>query len=180
MAESPDAHPWVRHALGLAQLALAQYPDAVSAWERVRHDVPEFEPVYFNLADGHLLQNDNDGALKVLRDAQARWPSDAEVWNASGVIEIRRGAIDAAVRSFTRATTVAPADSLGFFNLAKACQMRAAKSQRFDSATQKWTGGEADTRKAAESYTKYIAMGGPFVQQAKEALQVLNWRSQDR
>jgi VWFA-related protein len=176
-AESPDAHPWVRYALGLAHLAVGRYREAVDAWEHVRHEVPEFEPVYFNLADGYLLQKDDDAALKVLRGAQAKWPDDSEVWNAGGVMEIRRGAIDAAVRSFTRATTVAPDDSLGFFNLARAYQMRAAQSQRFDSTLQKWVGGESDARKAIEYYTKYVQMGGPFVQQAKEALQVLNWKA---
>jgi VWFA-related protein len=176
-SKSPDAHPWVRYALGLAHLALGHYSQAVASWEQVRRDVPEFEPVYFNLADGYLLQKDNDTALKVLRSAQERWPKDAEVWNATGVLEIRRGAIDAAIRSFTRATTVDPTDSLGFFNLAKAYQMRASQSQRFDSARQKWVGGESDTRRATENYTKYVQMGGPFVQQAKEALQVLAWKS---
>jgi VWFA-related protein len=176
-SKSPDAHPWVRYALGLAHLALAHYPEAVASWEQVRRDVPEFEPVYFNLADGYMLQKDNDTALKVLRSAQERWPKDAEVWNATGVLEIRRGAIDAAIRSFTRATTVDPTDSLGFFNLAKAYQMRASQSQRFDSTRQKWVGGESDTRRATENYTKYVQMGGPFVQQAKEALQVLAWKS---
>ena len=175
-AESPQAHPWVRYALGLSHLALAQYPEAVAAWEAVRRSVPEFEPVYFNLADGYMLQKDNDTALKVLRDAQERWPNDSEVWNATGVLEVRRGAIDAAIRSFTRATSVAPAESLGFFNLARAYQMRAAQSQRFDSTMQKWVGGEGDSRKAVENYTKYVDMGGPFVQQAKQALQVLNWK----
>jgi VWFA-related protein len=176
-AGSPEAHPWVRYALGLSHLALGRYPDAVAAWEQVRREVPEFEPVYFNLADGYLLQKNNDAALKVLRDAQERWPKDSEVWNATGVLEIRRGAIDAAVRSFTRAIAVDPADSLGFFNLARAHQMRAAQSQRFDSLMQKWVGGETDARKAIEYYTKYVEMGGPFVQQAKEALQVLGWKS---
>jgi VWFA-related protein len=175
--QSPEARPWVRYALGLAHLALGRYRDAVAAWERVRRDVPEFEPVYFNLADGYLLQKDNDGALKVLRDAQARWPADSEVWNATGVLEVRRGAIDAAVRSFTRAIAAAPDESLGFFNLARAYQLRAAQSQRFDSTRQKWIGGEDDTRKAVQHYTKYLEMGGAFVQQAKEALQVLNWKS---
>ena len=161
-AQSPDAHPWVRYALGLAQLGLARYPDAVAAWEQVRRAVPEFEPVYFNLADGYMLQKDNVTALNVLRDAQARWPNDSEVWNASGVLEIRRGVVDAAIRSFTRATTADPADSLGFFNLARAYQMRASQSQRFDSTLQRWVGGEADNKKAVENYTKYLEMGGPY------------------
>jgi tetratricopeptide (TPR) repeat protein len=174
---APEAHPWVPYALGLAHLALGHYPQAVAAWERVRSQVPDFEPVYFNLADGYMLQKDNDKALDVLHDAQERWPNDSEVWNASGVLEVRRGAIDSAIKSFTKATTVAPADSLGFFNLAKAYQIRAVQSQRFDSTMQKWVGGEGDTRKASEYFTKYVQMGGPFVQQAKEALQVLNWKS---
>ena len=176
-ARAQDAHPWVRYALGLSHLALGHYGDAVAAWEQVRHEVPDFEPVYFNLADGYMLQKDNGAALKVLQDAQTRWPNDSEVWNASGVIEIRRGAIEAAIRSFAKATTVAPNDSLGFFNLAKAHQMRAAQSQRFDSTRQKWVGGEADDKKAIEYYTKYIQMGGPFVKEANQALQVLNWKS---
>jgi tetratricopeptide (TPR) repeat protein len=175
-AESSEGHPWVRYALGLADLALARYPAAVENWERVRHDVPEFEPVYFNLADGYMLQKDDESALKVLRDAQGRWPNDDEVWNATGILEIRRRSIDAAITAFTRATAVAPADSLGYFNLAKAYQMRAAQSQRFDSAMQKWVGGESDNKKAADNYTKYIQIGGPYVQQAKEALQLLNWK----
>jgi hypothetical protein len=37
-------------------------------------------------------------------------------------------------------------------------------------------GGESDNKKAADNYTKYIQIGGPYVQQAKEALQLLNWK----
>jgi tetratricopeptide (TPR) repeat protein len=177
-ATSPDARPWVRYALGLAHLALGHYPDAVRAWEEVRRDVPDFEPVYFNLADGYLLQKDEGDALKILRDAQRRWPQDPEVWNATGVLQVRRGALDAAIESFTRATSVAPSDSLGVFNLARAYQMRAAKSQRYDSAMQKWVGGEGDRKKAQENYEKYVRMGGPFVQQAKDALAALAWTGQ--
>ena len=175
-ARSPDARPWVRYALGLAHLALQQYADAVTQWELVRRDAPGFEPVYFNLADGYMLQKDEGTALKVLRDAAQRWPKDAEIYNAMGVLQIRRGAMDSAIESFTRATSVAPADGLGFFNLGRAYQLRALKSQRYDSARERWVGGEEDTKKATAAYRKYIAIGGPFVQQAKEALQVLAWK----
>lgn len=175
-ARSPDAHPWVNYALGLAHLALEQYPDAVRAWERVRRAVPAFEPVYFNLADGYLLQKDDNGALKVLRDAQKQWPADPEVYNAIGVIQVRRHALDAAVDSFEQATKADPSDSLGFFNLARAHQMRAAKLQRFDRMMQKWVGGESDRKKAQQYYEQYIRMGGPYVQQAKDALTALNWQ----
>jgi VWFA-related protein len=175
-ARSPDAHPWVQYALGLAHLALQQYPDAVKAWEHVRHDVPTFEPVYFNLADGYMLQKDEPAALKVLRDAEQRWPQDPEIYNAMGVLQIRRGAVDSAIESFEKATSVAPKDGLGFFNLGRAYQMRALKAARYDSARERWVGGEGDAKKAADAFNTYIAIGGPFVQQAKEALQVLAWK----
>jgi VWFA-related protein len=175
-AQSADARPWVRYALGLAHLALQQYPDAVKEWEQVRAAAPEFEPVYFNLADGYMLQKDESAALGVLRDAAHRWPKDSETYNAMGVLQIRRGALDSAVESFSRATTVAPQDGLGFFNLGRAYQMRALKFQRYDSARERWVGGESDTKKARTAYEKYIQIGGPYVQQAKEALQVLAWK----
>jgi len=175
-AQSPDARPWVRYALGLAHLALRQYPDAVKQWEQVRRDAPDFEPVYFNLADGYMLQKDEATALKVLRDAEQRWPRDAEIYNAMGVLQIRRGTLDSAIESFQKATAVAPADGLGYFNLGRGYQMRAVKFQRYDSARERWVGGEADTKKAQAAYQKYLQIGGPFVQQAKEALQALAWK----
>jgi tetratricopeptide (TPR) repeat protein len=175
-AQSPDAHPWVSYALGLSDLALERYAEAIRAWERVRSEAPDYEPVYFNLADGYLLRKDAAAALRVLREAQVRWPKDAEVWNAIGVIQVRRGALDAAIESFEGATTADPADSLGVFNLARSYQLRAAKSQRFDRTMQKWLGGEGDRTNARRLFEKYIQMGGPFVQQAKDALAVLAWQ----
>jgi tetratricopeptide (TPR) repeat protein len=172
----PDVRPWVRYALGLAHLALQHYPDAVRQWEDVRKAAPDFEPVYFNLADGYMLQKDEGTALKVLRDAEQRWPKDPEIYNAMGVLQIRRSALDAAIESFTRATTAAPQDGLGYFNLGRAYQMRSVKSQRYDSARERWVGGEADAKKAAGAFQEYIRIGGPYVQQAKEALQALAWK----
>mgnify|MGYP003693540575 CR=1 FL=1 len=95
----------------VARFALRRYPEAAQAWERVRREVPEFEPIYFSLADAYGLQHEEATALKVLREAERRWPADAEVANAIGVIQIRRGALDAAIESFQRATTTAPAES---------------------------------------------------------------------
>jgi VWFA-related protein len=176
-AAAPGAHAWVSYALGLSQLALEKYADAAQAWERVRRDVPEFEPVYFNLADAYLLQHNEVAALKVLRDAQGRFPKDDEVWNATGVIHVRRGALDAAIEAFERATAAAPAEGLGYFNLARAYQMRYAKSQHFDRNTGQWFGAEGDRRRAQQNYEKYLGIGGPFASQAREALAALSWRS---
>lgn len=175
-AAAPDARPWVVYALGLSQFALRQHKEAAGSWERVRREVPEFEPVYFNLADAYGLQQSDTAALKVLRDAETRWPKDAEVANAIGVIQVRRGSLDAAVESFERATRVQPEDALGYFNLARTCQMRMLKSQRYDRQTEKWIGGDSDRRRAVAAYEQYVKIGGPYERQAKEALAALAWK----
>ncbi|PYR72218.1 MAG: hypothetical protein DMF86_24260, partial [Acidobacteria bacterium] len=176
-AASGDAQAWVHYALGLSQFALQHYPDAAGSFERVRAAAPEFEPVYFNLADVYLLQHSEANSLRVLREAQRRWPKDEEVYNAVGVIQVRRGALDAAIETFQEAIRISPNDALAYFNLAKVYHLRSAKAQRYDTATQKWTGGDGDRKKAAEYYQKYIDLGGPYAQEAKDALAALNWRS---
>ena len=175
-ALAPDARPWVLYALGLSHFALRRHHDAASAWERVRRDVPEFEPIYFSLADAYGLQHDEGSALKVLREAERRWPADAEVANAIGVIQIRRGALDAAIESFERATRIDPADALGYFNLARTHQMRLLKSQRYDRQMQKWIGGDEDRRRAVSNFEKYVQLGGPYQRQAQDALASLAWK----
>ena len=126
-AAAPDAQAWVHYVLGLSDLALRRYRDAAQSWERVRQAAPEFETVYFNLADAYIAQHEDTTAIKVLRDAERRWPNDAEIQNAIGVIQVRRGALDAAIESFQRATTLSPDDGLGYFNLGRAHQMRLMK-----------------------------------------------------
>jgi VWFA-related protein len=175
-AKAPDARPWMLYALGLSQFALRRFPEAAQAWERVRREVPEFEPIYFGLADVYGLQHEEATALKVLREAEGRWPADAEVANAIGVIQIRRGALDAALESFERATKTAPEDALGYFNLARTHQMRLLKSQRYDRQMQKWIGGDEDRRRAIANFQKYLALGGPYERQAREALASLSWK----
>jgi tetratricopeptide (TPR) repeat protein len=142
----------------------------------VRRQAPEFADVYYNLADAYLLQKKDDDALDVLREAQKRFPKDEEACNAIGVIQVRRGALDSAIDEFEKATKISPADSLGYFNLGRAYQMRSLKSQRYDRVMQKWIGGEKDRKRAIENLEKYVKMGGPYVQQAQDALAMLNWK----
>ena len=175
-ATAPDARPWVIYALGLSQFALRQLRDAAQSWERVRRLVPDFEPVYFNLADAYGVQREDGMALSVLRDAEARWPKDPEVANAIGVIHVRRGALDTAIESFTRATRVDASDALGYFNLARAHQMRLLKSQRYDRQMERWIGGDEDRRRAIANFEKYLQLGGPYDRQAREALASLSWK----
>ena len=48
--------------------------------------------------------------------------------------------------------------------------MRLLKSQRYDPQMQKWIGGDDDRRRAVASFKKYLELGGPYEQQAQEAL----------
>jgi tetratricopeptide (TPR) repeat protein len=166
----------VHYALGLAEFAQQHYKEAAAAWDHVLREAPEFEPIYFSLADAYGLQKDEGAAIKVLRDAEQRWPADPEVFNALGVLQIKRGAIDAAIDSFDKATTVAPADALGYFNLGRALQMRWLKQQRYDRQLERWIGGDDDRKRAAAAYEKYVALGGPYESQARQALTALAWR----
>jgi tetratricopeptide (TPR) repeat protein len=175
-AKAQDARPWVHYALGLAQFAQQRYKDAATAWERVLRDVPEFEPIYFSLADAYGLQHDEGAAIKVLRTAQQRWPNDPEVLDAIGVMQVKRGATDAAIESFEQATKVAPEDALGYFNLGRTLQMRWGKLQRYDREREKWVGPDDDRKRAVAAFEKYLEIGGPYDRQAKEALAALSWK----
>jgi tetratricopeptide (TPR) repeat protein len=175
-AAAPDARPWVHYALGLAEFAQQQYKDAAAAWERVLRDAPEFEPIYFSLADAYGLQRDEGAALKVLREAARRWPTDPEVFDAIGVIQVKRGALDAAIDSFDAATRIAPREALGWFNLGRTLQMRWLRAQRYDKIRERWIGPDDDRKRAAEAYQKCLDIGSPYDQQARQALTALAWK----
>jgi VWFA-related protein len=175
-AEQADVRPWVLYALGLSQVALARPLDAVASWERVRAAVPEFEPVYIDLADTYVQLSDLTKALAVLRDAEKRWPTDAEIHNAIGVIHFRRGALDDAIDAFARATAVQPEDALGYYNLGRAYEMRFARGQRYVSSQRKWVAAsQDDRRRAEENYERCVRLGGPYAQDAADAISRLQW-----
>jgi tetratricopeptide (TPR) repeat protein len=174
-ATTADAQPWVPYVLGMSYLALQQFHDAAQSWEKVRQAAPDFETVYFNLADAYIGQRDESTAIRVLRDGERRWPADPEIKNAIGVIQVRRGALDAAIDSFEHARTTAPSDPLAYFNLGRAYQMRSVKRQRWVKEANRWMGGESDRQKAVSSFQQYLQLGGPYMQQAKEALSALGW-----
>jgi tetratricopeptide (TPR) repeat protein len=175
-ARAADARPWVHYALGLAQYAQQRYKEAAAAWERVLRDAPEFEPIYFSLADAYALQHDEAAAIRVLRSAGRRWPSDPEVLDAIGVIQVRRGALDAAIDSFEQATKIAPADALGYYNLGRTLQMRVLRSQRYDTQREAWVGGDEDRRRATAALQRYLELGGPYEAEARQTLAALAWR----
>jgi tetratricopeptide (TPR) repeat protein len=174
-AAQQNVRPWVLYALGLSHSALGRHTDAAASWERVRHAAPEFESVYMDLADAYIQLADLTRALAVLRDAEKRWPSNPDIHNAVGVIHVRRGALDDAMAAFSKAAAAAPTDALAYFNLGRAHEMRFARGRRYVSSQRRWTGSDEDRRKAAENYSRYLQLGGPYANEAAEALGRLEW-----
>ncbi len=174
-AADGSSRPWVHYALGQAQYGLRDYPGAVAAWERVRATAPEFEPVYFDLVDGYLQQKEYDKAIRVMRDARQRWPRDPEVLEALGVAQIWRGVPDDAVGSFEQAIALAPTDATGYFNLAKALELRYRASRRYVQQLRSWVANEKDRTQAIANYQRYLSIGGPFDNASREGLIRLGW-----
>jgi tetratricopeptide (TPR) repeat protein len=171
----PSAAPWMHYALGQSQYALKQYASAVGAWEKVRASNPEFEPVYFDLVDGYLQIKEYDKAIRVMRAATDRWPQDPEVFDALGVVQVARGALDDAVGSFQRAITVAPQEGTAYFNLAKTLELRYRNSRHYIKPMGRWIANEHDRTTAIDNYKRYLDIGGPFEGSAREGLARLEW-----
>jgi VWFA-related protein len=171
--------PWVSYALGFSEFALGHYDAAAAAWESVRARVPQFLPVYFDLADAALNSGRGADAIGLLREAVRRFPADAEPRNALGTLLVRRGALDEAVDVFTAVTTAHPDDSLGFFNLGRAHHLRYLQLQRHVAASRirgATAIGDDDRKKAIAAYKTYLTLGGPFEADAKQAVAILDWK----
>lgn len=54
--------------------------------------------------------------------------------------------------------------------------MRYFKSQRYSGSRGTWVGNARDRDLAAAHFQKYLALGGPYEQQAEEALAALAWK----
>ena len=174
-AAQPGVRPWVLYTLGLSQAALGRAREAAASWERVRLAAPEFNAVYIDLADTYVQLSEVSRALDILREAEKRWPRDPDIHNAVGVIHVARGALDEAIEAFSRAAASAPAEPLAYFNLGRAYELRYARGQRYVSSQRRWTSDDEDRRKAAESYEKYLEIGGPYATHAAEAISRLEW-----
>lgn len=179
-AASGSAPPWVHYALGQAAFATSGFVEAAAAWERVRAAAPEFKPVYFDLVDVHLQLGQSVRALRVLEDAGRRWPDDTDVLNATGVIHLARGSVEAAIGAFERAVAARPDDALGHYNLARAYEIRFGRSARFVRTTRQWYRDENARRLATLHYRRHIELGGAFARQAQEGLARLEWAPRDR
>lgn len=169
-AAADGAPPWVSYALGFAQVGLKRPAEALRAWERVRETVPEFEPVYLDLADVYLQLDDGDRAVATLRAAEKRWPGDADVLNALGTIQVRRNALGDAVETFERAAKANPEDPLAFFNLGRTYELRYFAMRRFSRPSSRWVDNPEFLNKAIENYEVCAQLGGPYVEDARAAI----------
>lgn len=174
-AARPDAQAWVHYSLGISSYALARYKEATDAWERVRTAAADFEPVYFDLVDAYLQQREYDRAIRTARAALERWPQDAEIYEALGVVQTVRGSLDDAVKSFREAMTRAPDDPNVYFNLGKAIELRYFKSRRYVDQLRRWVSNESDREAAIANYRRHIELRGVYADSARAGLQRLEW-----
>ena len=116
------------------------------------------------------------GAINVLKAAEARWSGDADVLNAMGTIQVRRGALDDAITTFRKATLARPDDALAFFNLGRTYELRYFKRRRYSSSDARWLADPADIKNAVASYEQYVKLGGPYEAQARTAIHNLQWQ----
>lgn len=172
IAARPVAPSWVEYVLGQADYALGEFKDAAVAWERVRTRQPQFQPVYLDLADDYVKINERRKALDVLKTARQRWPANADVLNAQGVIEAGGGDLDAAIKVFRETIALAPKETITYLNLGKALEMQYFQ-KRHNLQLLNWGSGANEERERLEAikvYDQYLATGGPYGDLAKEGI----------
>ena len=174
-AGDPSVRPWVLYALGMSQAALGRVDDAIASWQRVRRAVPDFEPVYMDLADSYAAKSDLSSALAIVREAEKRWPKSADVQSAIGVIHVRRGALDEGIAALAEASRLSPEDGLMLLNLGRAYALRFHRGRRYVTSQRRWVAPEGDRERAIEALQRCVALGGPYAAQATEELSVLKW-----
>ena len=158
--------------LGQADYALGEFKDAAVAWERVRTRQPQFQPVYLDLADDYVKLDERRKALDVLKAARQRWPANADVLNALGVIEAGGGALDDAIKTLREVVVLAPNESISYLNLAKALEMQYFQ-KRHNLQLLNWGSGANEERERLEAikiYQQYLGTGGPYSNLANEGI----------
>jgi VWFA-related protein len=174
-AQRPDARPWVLYALGMAQAGLNRPADAIASWERVRQAAPDFEPVYLDLADTHAQVGDMTTALAIVRQAEKRFPQNADIQSAIGVIHVRRGALDEGIEALVKAAALRSDDPLAHLNVGRAYALKFHRSRRYVTSQRRWVASEDDRQKALDAFKRCVALGGPYAQQARDEMSILEW-----
>lgn len=174
-SRDPGAPPWVHYALGYSELGLRRPEQAALAWERVRAEVPQFRTVYLDLAGAYVQAQNFGRALEVLKVADGKWPEDPEFLNAIGTIQVRRGALDDALKTFRATTSARPDDAVGYLNLARTYELRYFKMRRYLKNESRWVANADDLQHAVAAYEEYVKRGGPYADEARRALEKLRW-----
>jgi hypothetical protein len=97
------------------------------------------------------------------------------VLDAIGVMQIRRGALDAAIDSFDRARKSPPSTVSATSTWAARCRCACSSHSATIRSLQRWVGGDADRKRAARAIQTYLEIGGQYERQAREALVALGW-----
>jgi tetratricopeptide (TPR) repeat protein len=137
----------------------------------VRDRHPEFEPVYFDLADAYVQMRAREKAIALLRTAQGRWPLDAEIYNDLGTVQASAGSLDDAIKTFEEAVRVVPDESITYLNLAHALELRYVKQVHYIRELKKYLWNERDRDGAIKNYEHYLDLGGPYADRAREGLE---------
>jgi tetratricopeptide (TPR) repeat protein len=153
-----------------ADYGLRLYKDAIAEWEKVLAAAPEFEPVYFDLVDGCLQLKDYDRATRTIRTAAGRWPKDSDIFNALGVVQVARGALDDEIKSFGAAVAGPATASL----LQPRARARTAPRPLAALPPRRRHGWRASRLNAIENYNRYLEIGA-FGKSAREAWTRLRW-----
>jgi hypothetical protein len=169
-AENPAAPPWVNYVLGWSAFAEGQWVVARNAWNVVRTAVPDFAPVYFDIADAYLRQGKTAEALVVLRTAEKRWPESLDVLNAVGVVQTSLGQLDQAIGTFEKALVAEPNDTSTRFNLGGAKELR---YLRYVRSLRQPPPSEADRIDAIKEYRQVAESPGTLAEAGRAGLRRL-------
>jgi PAS domain-containing protein len=123
-----------------------------------------------NVRSFYRRPDDRARLVEILRAAERRWPSDADVLNALGTIQVRRNALGEAIETFERAARANPQDPLAFFNLGRTYELRYFAMRRFSRPSSRWVDNPEFLNKAIENYEACTKLGGPYAEDARAAI----------
>ena len=75
---------------------------------------------------------------------------------------------------FVFRTTKPPVSTARLF-IAKTLELRYVRTRRYVQQTRTWAANKSDLENAIANYTRYIEMGGPLENSAREGLARLGW-----
>ncbi|HZP87701.1 MAG TPA: tetratricopeptide repeat protein [Burkholderiales bacterium] len=122
----PDAHRRADLVASLNELALnlaasEQGAQAEQVWQVALRLAPQIAELHANLAEAKQRRGDFDGAIVHYREACARRPDWADVWNNLGICLRACGNTAEAIEAFHRALAIQPQHARAWYNLGNGC-----------------------------------------------------------